>query len=519
MVSSGRARPAVVAAGKTAMTEASDSAQGKPVEAAPAVQAPAAPAASTAYQDLSPPREDSTESYRSLSMLAAASLATAALYAVVVVLSVLVTLFSKTPSLLSLWTFLVPMTAVLLAWIARSRIQTSEGVLTGLALTRWSVGLSVAVGLSYAGYFAATALAIRQQADHFARRWIEEMKKGETENAFCMTLPPPPPTPGPARRKMLEVLYNMSPDFSKPETLSGFEQARYVRLLENAGDKAQVELISVNSWGYQRGGYEAGLTYRITTPMAVFSLQTTVHGGESEIRKKDLPGRQWNVVLAETRMNFDAPMDRPGDSEGKLITDLWQLGNKATFEWMTNVHLGTPSTLGAAFFSTCPPTEQAELAKLFAPGHAEKLLDESLKLSPENQKRRKEFLEGDRVEKAKEKDFYADDEKVTETALAEIRKLFKPGNEIGRAMIQLTAGKGGIPRTEQDGDRYVLGYDFQMMIRQPEPIPPMLVEMRVKISFEKPDPAKGFAPAQIEKLELIRARRGPPKGAPPPRGM
>ena len=123
------------------------------------------------------------ESYRPLSFLAGARCAWR-LYAAIVVIGTASALFTHSPLLLPAWLFIVPAGSLLLAWMARAQIQNSEGALSGLALTQWSIRLNIVFALAYGAYYAATGLAVRQQGDHFARRWLEEIKKGEIYQAL-----------------------------------------------------------------------------------------------------------------------------------------------------------------------------------------------------------------------------------------------------------------------------------------------------------------------------------------------
>lgn len=227
--------------------------------------------------------------------------------------------------------------------MARSQIQNSEGALTGLPLTRWSVWLSVFFGLSYGAYYTATGLAVQQQADHFARSWLKEITKGNLEQAFYLTHKPPHSnfSQHSALRNEVEGRYNMTGDFDSAGYLSGFTHAEYVRLLQLARDQAKIESEGVDGWGYEEGGYVVRLAYRIQTPLARFLLYVTVGGVDS--RSAAEPGRQWYVKPVGT-----GPFSRSGDNqppieftpEGKALLSVRRSAVTAGVDWFELVRNG-----------------------------------------------------------------------------------------------------------------------------------------------------------------------------------
>src|SRR5207302_5072758 len=66
----------------------------------------------------------------------------------------LVAFSSSRPWMLTPWTWVLCVAAVLISWLARSRIRDSEGALSGQGLARWGLGLSLFFGGIYAFYLA-----------------------------------------------------------------------------------------------------------------------------------------------------------------------------------------------------------------------------------------------------------------------------------------------------------------------------------------------------------------------------
>src|SRR4051812_40579103 len=116
--------------------------------AAPPPDRPAPPEAVTPALAAMPSAE-APEAYQPLSLLAIAGLLLCLLYALVVIGGGVVALLNPTPWLLPLWTLLLPIVGVALAWVARGRIEGSERTLGGTALANWGIGLGVLFGLTY----------------------------------------------------------------------------------------------------------------------------------------------------------------------------------------------------------------------------------------------------------------------------------------------------------------------------------------------------------------------------------
>src|SRR5579859_5885359 len=91
-----------------------------------------------------------TESYRPLSLMALAGFGVAALYTLIVVGGGAIALLARIPWLMPTWTFLIPLTALVLCWVARRHIRDAENTLSGLAFTTWGIRLTIVVALSYA---------------------------------------------------------------------------------------------------------------------------------------------------------------------------------------------------------------------------------------------------------------------------------------------------------------------------------------------------------------------------------
>ena len=300
---------------------------------------------------LSPAGPGEPEVYRPLSMMALASVVVAGAYAALMLLFAAVAFFTGKPLFLWLWSLLIPLTALGLAFLARQQIRYAEGVLTGMKLTTWAWWLSVLFGLGYAAYYFGTYLAVSWQAEDFTRKWVEKLQQGKVAQAFldCQE---------PAKRK------HENPDdpdymFSRYEINTGrrkgplslFKDSELIRLLEQNGPEVTRTPLGVAGWDYDKGGYEVGVAYRVTVPEGVYHIHIPVKSSEG----KEITGRQWQVVREKLRF-----AERPRLSQLGLTLEQWRgPARQFAFEWVKKRNDG--DAVGA-FLDTLPPGRRAGAA-------------------------------------------------------------------------------------------------------------------------------------------------------------
>jgi len=445
------------------------------------------------------------ETYRPLSMLAATGFGLAVLFAVLVVVGGVLAYFLRSPWLMPLWTFLLPVLGALLSWLARVRIRNSEGTLSGQALTSWGVGLSLVFGLSYAAYVAAMAMAIRQQADSFARQWLDEVRQGQLEKAFWYTQRPPRPhLAGSALRNVLELRFNSPPDLTTPGPYTQFTQSDYVRMLQAAGAQAQIELVSVNGWDYEKGGFQVDLTYHITTPMASFNLAVGVHGSESPAG--EFKGRQWYVIEKLTGIPDNKGSRISLSAEGQALLGLYAEAQELGLRWG---HSLTQGDLFQAFLLTCPAGDRERLAVAQQSALVAGLIT-GLPANSDVQdllSRSSEFAAGGSIRAGKDQFWAVTPEKHDEIA-TEVRRVFQGV----RSCRVVPPRARHMPVWTRDGDWLRFAQNVQFMLPQPEPKLPFLVEAQVIVGARVD---QGKPAWRIEALELLRGRVANP--APPRR--
>src|SRR5262245_7865078 len=206
------------------------------------------------------PTAPAEQSYRSLSVLALVGFGLAALYAAIVLFMGAYAFISGKPLLLSGWSMLVPVVAVGLCLVAGWQIRRSEGTLAGDQLASWGWKLGVFVGLGYWAYNAAVYFAVRQQAEAFAKDWLELLSRGQLDRAARRTLPPAQsqnmreddPELGAKVDLRVGRAVGAEPGVGFRQSMS---QIPFVRNLLQAGEGVEIETHGVRDWTYEQGGY------------------------------------------------------------------------------------------------------------------------------------------------------------------------------------------------------------------------------------------------------------------------
>jgi hypothetical protein len=392
------------------------------------------------------PTAPAEESYRSLSVLALLGFGLAALYAAIVLYMGAFALFSGKPLLLSGWTLLMPLAALAMCLLAGFQIRRSEGTLAGGALASWGWKLSLFVGLGYSAYYAAVYFAVRQQAEAFARDWLELLARGDLEKAAFRTLPP-------LRR------YNLredDPDLGRiidmrsgggrdPSGASSFLQTMrgqpFVRLLLQSGSGVEIEAQGVQAWSFEKGGYAVSVAFHIKTPEVEFPAVVTVHG--SEAPNKEYEGRWWNVDIDRTNWV---------ENEAKA-TELGRHLSQATQDALEFLRLWVGKLREdkiAAFADTLPPEQRPQAVRTLKVSRV--LL---LPPDPSLWDRFRRFVAGEMV-RADEKTRLSPADR--ETAVAAARRRFEQRNE---PVAAFAPRPRSMPERQRDGNALTLGFDHQ----------------------------------------------------------
>jgi len=292
------------------------------------------------------PVDDSSKPYSSVSYLAIGGIILAVAYAAVMTIGAVIALFNRTPWILPSWTLVFPLGAALVCWAAQVRIHNSENSLTGAKLTVWGLWLTLSFGLVYGAYYSACYLWVTQTATAFADGWFDDLKNDRLDLAFLKTLPSPRPAADAQLRDRLELDHNSGPEGKGPFT--DFRQSHLVRQMEQGGTADKVQFLGVQSWGYDQGGYQVQVLYRVTTPSMTSDVLATVFGVDNA---EDSGGRQWFIK------NLQPNVQPTMSDDGKRMTRL--SGDAQTFAqaWLDDVRNWD---WDKAYLDTLPPAERKE---------------------------------------------------------------------------------------------------------------------------------------------------------------
>jgi hypothetical protein len=307
------------------------------------------------------------QAYSSLSIMALIGFGIAALHAAAIVLMAIVGLFNQTPLLLSVWTLLVPLSAILLCLIARNRIRSSEGTLAGETLTRWGLLLTLFTGLGYWSYYTAVFFAVRQQARAYAEDWLDRLREGDTVRAAMSALPPlkrlglndikdESELAAEVEQRILGLEGPRKTEKQPASMLNTFNQLPLVRQLAQGGKETNLVLKGVVSWSYVRGGYEVVLLYDLEMPDATVEATITARGQTAP--QNEYEQRQWYIDMKQSHLHEQDLMRRMTE-QGRVMARIGGQSGEFLGKWQNEI---TGTERQGAFLLSLP-AEQREQAK------------------------------------------------------------------------------------------------------------------------------------------------------------
>jgi hypothetical protein len=299
-----------------------------------------------------------SESYRPLSLLALAGFGVAVLYAFVVVLGGVVALINRVPWLMPMWTFIIPVAALVVCWAARTRIRDSEGTLSGLAFTTWGLRLALVVGLTYAAYYGSTFFAVRSQARACAEQFFDALEKKRPDKAFLLAMGAPMKgVEEDEMRDRLENLYNTPQGPTGGGAYSRFRHSSFVRAIETADGEVGITPVGVTEWGYKDGGYRVVLKYHIATPLSELDVNVETFGRDS--KPGEPRGRQWQVDLQKGQTGV-VPSTLKLTSRGEDLRQAAQMAWSFASTWQDKINR---LEWNEVYLDTRPPAEREQLRK------------------------------------------------------------------------------------------------------------------------------------------------------------
>jgi hypothetical protein len=428
------------------MADAADRAKTAGAEFAPAPPA-GRPGPGAVHGITTAPDAPQGPAYKPLSLAAVTGFVLALFYSAFIVVGSLFTFVTGDHFLLAPWTILLPVVVIGVCLFGRWAVAGSLGSLGGLKLANWGVGLTVVCGLAYWSYYAATLLALRQQAISFVEsQYIPTLKAGKVEEAFLLTFTPPrPKMPADELRAFIEQNINMQVSIRAAGRYTVFTQTDYVRLMQMGGDATKMELVKAGAPTMEKGGMEEQLTYHVSTPIKAFDVVITARATEAAT------GREWQIMETKTGTLLNTTS---WNDEG---TKLFQKNEPAAREFANNWISKVAANLNTegAFFDTLPSALRAKLApKIKGKSEAQLIKDGETDPDLRNYVAGLKAFRAGSVIHADPKQFWAP-ENAREDFLKEVKKKFQTGYATN-AWIQL--GRG-IPLWEEKDKKIRFYYD------------------------------------------------------------
>jgi hypothetical protein len=422
-----------------------------------------------------PTTEVEAQEYQPVSGWAIASVLVAAAYVVIIVLGGGIALWTWSPYLLPMWTLLLPLAGLALAWAAQLHIRKSEGTRAGARLARASWWTCLLLGVIYVSFYASTFMAVRQQADKHVRDWFELLKAGKVNEAFLKTKPPEErQTVSPHDENMLRARFDQGAMGGRG-ALSAFRFHEIVQLVQTGGAESQLEGLGVQDWQFTEGRYRVTRMYRITTPDGEVDVSITAIGAESKSRAYE--GRQWHVFWDSSTLERAKLTER-----GERISIVRYQGLKFLERWREKLAAGTPKSLEEAYLDTQPVAEPEREAKraAFRAGKIEL----------------RGFIDREHLR--------ADDEALRGALMTAIDGLFRPRAEDQIAFSHMTvsiSGRRGWEKTADDRLRFT--YSGELLFVQK--VPKLRCEVSLVVESEPGAIASGQSASwRILRMELLQ---------------
>lgn len=298
--------------------------------------------------------------YRPLSLLAVAGLVIGIAYSLIVLVGALNAFRVGSPLLLpGVLSVGLPVLGAVLSLAAIRQIRSSENTYAGIGLATLGWWLSLLAGLGYGAYYAATYFAVVNQANQFVvNRWMELLKKGNTNAAFLLTQEPSQQDMVKSAQDdaYMNMRFNVSPDPSRPGMLDMFRRHDVVFTVIQGGAETEIKPLGVENWEYKNGSFHVQRQYRLTTPDGEYTVSIGV--ARTSSRKGEWEGPRWTVSWQDVSM-------LPGfrlTERGRQRLVLRERGTQFLMAWGQKL---TEQRYVEAFLDLCPPADRVRLYTVF----------------------------------------------------------------------------------------------------------------------------------------------------------
>jgi hypothetical protein len=317
------------------------------------------PAPSAVRHPAPPPpfaREGELPGYRPLATAAVVGFGVAVLYAGFLIVCGLAAWFTGMPLPLNAWLLLVPLGGLIVSAVGWLQIQRSEGTLAGGKLAAWGIGLTLLAGLSHGMYLAGTYIAVGQQAETFAKDWLEDIRQHRLDEAFRKTVAPderPRNDKGVKLHRELELRFNTGPDGSFRGDFTTFTNSDIVRLINHgrtaeAGDDVTIRSLGIRSSTAHGGGYKVEMSFEIRSSQRNVEMVVTAQATEHKEK-----GLQW--MVDRTATGAQRGMELP---PGARVRELNDSALQFSGDWVKKLGAGQAVE---AYLETLPPGRRSQL--------------------------------------------------------------------------------------------------------------------------------------------------------------
>jgi hypothetical protein len=275
------------------------------------------------------------ETYRPVSGLAIASFILALFFAVVVLAyAVLMGLVKRQPVLLLPWLFLIPSGAIVLALLSKRQITGSLGTRAGGLLANLGLWLGLLFGLGYLVYFLTIHFLIRSQAQSFLEDpqtgFFAILKTpGRVDAAYLLCLP------SDMRDNSISDRDAQKMEQRYKQNLTRFRSDMMVRLLQQAGPDAEVEIRGASGSGYDEQGWWVSFDVLVKTPYETVP-------GSLAVRRKDNPGGDYEWFVDITRSGTSLAQGGM-TALGQQVMNARMSSHKFAQDWLRQLTQGGPA--------------------------------------------------------------------------------------------------------------------------------------------------------------------------------
>lgn len=230
--------------------------------------------------------------YAPISWTAVAALTVAIGY-VLVTLMFAVSALTKKQSLIEPWLLLLPALAVVLAFVARRQIHSSEGTRTGEKYANMGWWIAILGGLGYIAYLGGVEYAVKSDANREFASWTNSLKSldptnPQDPNFFAATYMMIPPGARTAVKGTQDV---QGIESTFRDIVLGFRSSDVVRICSRNPGAVDFKVKGLRDWDQKTTQISCTLSATLITPEGDFNLVVPMRADVNDKKQ-----RAWQIV-------------------------------------------------------------------------------------------------------------------------------------------------------------------------------------------------------------------------------